>query len=147
MCDSKKEIYLEKINYYTSINDVYKMNKYNYKYDQLGGNSNLKNAIEKLKNCSMTLVFNNNNNNIEKKILIGNKSITNILNNPISKSIEELKKYITGKNINNSENIDMFIDNIANGKNKNYNITIECYKEGTTYFYKYKYKDNNYIFE
>ena len=48
MCDSKKEIYLEKINYYTSINDVYKMNKYNYKYDQLGGNSNLKNMLKLL---------------------------------------------------------------------------------------------------
>jgi hypothetical protein len=40
MCEEKKQIYLDKINYYTSLNDVYKINKYNYKYQellQLGG--------------------------------------------------------------------------------------------------------------
>ena len=104
MCDSnKKQKYLEKINYYTSINDVYKMNKYNYKYEQIGGSSNLKNAIDKLindkKNCSMILNFNYNMN--EKKIIIEKKSyIYKLLDNPISKSIEELKKYIIEKNIN-----------------------------------------------
>jgi len=102
MCETKKELYLQKLNYYNSLNDVYKINKYNYKYQQLlqGGNltSDQKNkiinkALEIEKNngytianitketnnsLTMQLKPSSNNNNRRKSITctINNNNIT-----------------------------------------------------------------------
>ena len=77
-----------KFNYYNKLQNEYKISKYRYKLDQLGGNNKIVNLIYE-KNLLLKLVVKNNllNDNIKKKIFIYIKNIYNklkeILNNTI----------------------------------------------------------------
>jgi len=137
MCDNKKEKYLEKINYYTSINDVYKINKYNYKYEQLGGDINLLSAINnfiKNKTCIMNLILiENKDTKKEKKTLIKTLANTELTNDTIKPIIEELIK----KKI--------IISNITN-ENSNISLDIECNSGVNISHNYYKLKNGQYIF-
>jgi len=125
MCDSNKNKYLEKLNFYNSINNNYKINKYNYKLSQIGSalsddeKKNLTNIIKTFlnKNIKLRYLICNDNNNINKydDIVTGNDKIIEKLikcynynsNNFKFNMREEIegndKKYTIIKNKNNYE--------------------------------------------
>ena len=142
MCDSKKNIYLEKLNYYNSINFNnlnynYKINKYNHKLLQYGGLSgnekeNLLNLIlTKLRQNSegipnnkineFTISYNNNNG----LILNSNEFIKKRQNSEISEETKDkLKNFINKINIE-CKKININIK-ISSHDNKSKKLIIKC---------------------
>ena len=116
---NKEKKYLDKLNYYNLTNDTYKINKYNYKLEQIG-NGLFDNFINKIKSKIKNY---KDNKELKDKIKLSYDIYSLIKNNYNYKNLNNNTNneiYIN----NDNNNIKIFDKDIFNHKNDNTEIII-----------------------
>ena len=128
---NKKNIYLEKLNFYNSVNNTYKSNKYNYKLSQYGGLTD----DEKL--SAVINTFLEDNKTLTQLICSDNKDSDN----------DKSKNYKYNNIVTGADNIKNKLIKCYNYNSKDFKFIMRDNKQNDKKYTIIKNKDNNFIIQ